>query len=57
MDTPVGFFIVRQVSDGSEVHRIPTDYPEDSRMAERALSGLLRNMDTDRYFVDWEEAK
>jgi hypothetical protein len=53
----VGFFVVRKIVDQSEVHRIATAYPEDSRMGERTLSGLLRNIDTETYFVDWEDAK
>lgn len=54
-EKPVGYFVVRQLSDRAEVHRIPSRHHEDSRAGERILSGILRNMD-ERFFVDWEDA-
>ena len=43
--------VVRRLDDRSEVRRIPWR-ASSRREHERALSGLLRQMDTERYFVD-----
>lgn len=37
---------------GEVVKTIPVDVPMSEGHQERLLSGLLRNMDTDRFYVD-----
>lgn len=45
------FLIVRATDDGSEASRVEVSAPT-QRKVEKIISGLLRNMDTDRYYVD-----
>ena len=46
--------IVRRIDDGSEVSRIKVQNPNE-RYVERVLRGLLRNLDTNNYYVDDSE--
>jgi hypothetical protein len=43
--------IVRRIDDRSEVSRIPVENPSE-RKVERVMMGMLRNMDTERFFID-----
>jgi hypothetical protein len=55
MDEPKPFKVyVRKLSDRSIVHTVEVKAATHRRL-ERVVSGLLRNMDTDRYFVDDSE--
>ena len=45
--------VIRRM-DGTEVHRVPVSNPTESKV-ERVMLGLLRNMNTDEFFVDESE--
>ena len=42
---------VTQIDTGEVVRAIEVKFPADSSQGERFLMGLLRNMDTDRFYV------
>lgn len=46
---------VRSLETKEIVQTIPWRYSPDSSMHERALMGLLRNMNTDAFFIDTSE--
>ena len=49
------YLIVRRLSDRQEVDRVGlTSLGE--RHVEKVMRGMLRNMDTDRYYIDDSEA-
>lgn len=51
---PKAYFVVREIGTDKEVRRIDvTQKSESSR--ERVEMGLLRNMDTDNFYIDFEE--
>ena len=46
------FFVIRQISDATEVHRTEVRYDPESTMYQRALSGLLHRIDGEKFYVD-----
>lgn len=47
--------VVRELETQKEIHRVEMQTPISESKVERVLMGLLRNMDTDRYYADESE--
>jgi hypothetical protein len=45
------FIVVRQLSDKKEIHRVEVTGKSQGQI-EKVMMGMLRNMDTDKYFID-----
>ena len=48
--------VVRRLDDNSEVHRIEL-HSTNEHHVDRVVRGLLRNMDTETFYVDDSEAR
>ena len=49
--------IVRRISNSEEIHRVDLHGPKTERQVEKVLSGLLRNMNRDVFYVDDSEVQ
>ncbi len=54
MTTQMPYLIVRSLDDHKEVHKVQVN-SLDERRVEKIILGMLRNMDTQNYFVDDSE--
>ena len=51
-----GHFVVVDLETAEEIDRVACQYPVESSMWEKVERGLLMKVNTDRYFVGWEDA-